>query len=275
MNLTPLKPHGKFKPLFTKTLKDPQELMKQGVLKDINFDLKGKHKNETQIEEPEQIAAVAVKLISNKVKKLDKEMQFKRDSAIIPLSEFGTKAGGKNQEDSVSKSSQQPGNPEEELKHISKEKQQRDEILKKMPAPVNILSSISSDGKNMKSENIDSEGGKVSKHRENSNSNRENKTSDDRTDAKNLSQANKEKENSVVLSEIGISIGEGEKDPSEINQKLKAKLKSKQDELDKTEFEFAKAKADYIKIMRELVRFPHDFKTKYSLKSRLEQVKSA
>ena len=40
MNLTPLKPHGKFKPLFTKTLKDPEEFMKQGVLHDLNFDNK-------------------------------------------------------------------------------------------------------------------------------------------------------------------------------------------------------------------------------------------
>lgn len=130
-----------------------------------------------------------------------------------------------------------------------------------MPAPVNILSSIGSDRSG------DDE--RVSKNLYDASSNRENKASDDRTEAQ---KSNLVKENSVVLSEMGISIAEGEKDNNEINNKLKKKLRQKQEELDKTEYELAKAKADYIKIMRELVRFPQDFKNKYSLRSRLLHV---
>lgn len=83
------------------------------------------------------------------------------------------------------------------------------------------------------------------------------------------------KENSIVLSEMGISVGEDDKDLIDINLKLKSKLKQKQDELEKVEYDLAKAKADHIKIMRELVRFPSDFKNLYSLRSRLVQVKKA
>ena len=40
MNLSHLKPQGKFMPIFTKKLKDPNQLIKDGVLQDINFDVK-------------------------------------------------------------------------------------------------------------------------------------------------------------------------------------------------------------------------------------------
>jgi hypothetical protein len=122
-------------------------------------------------------------------------------------------------------------------------------FLGKMPAPVNILSSIGSDHSG------DDEKG--SRQQRNLSPDQVNKTYDYRTDAQ---KSNLAKDSTVVLSDMGISIGDGEKDNHEINQKLKKKLKQKQEELDKSEYELAKAKADYIKIMRELVRFPQDFK---------------
>jgi hypothetical protein len=45
MNLTPLAVKTKFKPMFTKNLKDPQNLIDQGVLKEIDFDFKEKKVN--------------------------------------------------------------------------------------------------------------------------------------------------------------------------------------------------------------------------------------
>ena len=74
---------------------------------------------------------------------------------------------------------------------------------------VNILSSIGSDN---------SDEAKTSKQRKDLSLNRDNRANDELTD---VNRSANLKESSVVLSDLGISIGEDEKDIAETNQILK------------------------------------------------------
>lgn len=118
-----------------------------------------------------------------------------------------------------------------------------------------MLSSIDSD---------ESLGDMASRNIGDNSSNRELKTNDNRTDAQKSNTGGKDQ--SIILSDLGISISDDKA------QALKGKLKQKQDELLRTEYELAKAKSDFIEIMRELSTFHLDF---FSLRKRLEAVKSA
>ncbi|CAI2386367.1 unnamed protein product [Moneuplotes crassus] len=220
MNLTPLKPQGRFKPLFTKTLRDPEEFMKQGVFEDLNLELKGKHINETQIEEPEKVAAVAVNLFAKKVQKIDTDI---RQRTSIRPSDLGEDRNEDNFSNQFKKSDQ--------LEHRSriKEKMQRDEILKKMPAPSSLLSSISSEFKER------------THNRDLGSSNRE-----ENTDILSSSNILDKRSMAKGSSDIAHSINEGEKDLNETYKDLKTKLKFKQVELKKAKYEINKAKNNYI-----------------------------
>lgn len=126
--------------------------------------------------------------------------------------------------------------------HLLKKTENKSNYLVNIPAPMNVLSSIGSD---------ESNGEKTVKDKIEASSNRDQKEFEDNTEA--LKSGVGKEQSSVVLSDMGISMGgDEERDIAEVNQKLKKKLKIKQEELEKAEFEMAKAKSEYIKIMREL-----------------------
>lgn len=75
-----------------------------------------------------------------------------------------------------------------------------------------------------------------------------------------------------MFSDLGISVGEDEKDIAKVNYGLKTAIRNKEEQLRKEEHNLAQAKRDYNKVLHELKNFNKDFETKYSLKSRLQKV---
>jgi len=266
MNLTPLKPKGQIKPLFKKILKDPQQLMDQGVLSgmqnlnilttfskflDIDFDYNDKNKRKKigQKISSSQITAAALNLFVHKVDSTSKKIKLRKDSEEVELiQKRGTKNISKSRDESLSKSSERNKTESDFVKDTALKDRKKSNFLMNIPAPVNILSSIGSD---------DSAEAKNSKQKMELSSNREMKTNDEGTEVMKSAAG---QENSVVLSEMGISLSGEDKDIADVNQKLKKKLATKQTELDKAEFELAKAKSNHIKITRELARFPQEFR---------------
>ena len=109
----------------------------------------------------------------------------------------------KTPDDSISKSSKR-NKPERKSNDENK-----NNLLMGIMPQVNILSSIGSDN---------SDEPKTGKQRMELNSNRDNRVNDELTD---INRSANVKESSVVLSDLGISIGEDEKDIAETNQLLK------------------------------------------------------
>jgi hypothetical protein len=56
-------------------------------------------------------------------------------------------------------------------------------------------------------------------------------------------------------------------------ENLEEELKDKQDEFDKVNFKYSKAKSHYIETMRELGRFRDEFSENYSLRSKMKRSK--
>jgi hypothetical protein len=80
MNLTPLKPHGKFRPLFKKNLKDPSQIMDKSALKDIDFEYDDPNKRRKigrKISSSE-IRAAAINLFIHKVENTDQKIKYRK-----------------------------------------------------------------------------------------------------------------------------------------------------------------------------------------------------
>lgn len=77
MNLSSLKPQQKFQPIFTKKLKDPNQILKDGVINKINFDVndeKRRGKINKKISSS-KITAAALNLFVHKVEQKTKEKE--------------------------------------------------------------------------------------------------------------------------------------------------------------------------------------------------------
>ena len=64
-------------PIFTKKLKDPNQLIKDGVLQDINFDVKMKNRREKLNRKisSSKVTAAALNLFVHKVETREQEMK--------------------------------------------------------------------------------------------------------------------------------------------------------------------------------------------------------
>jgi hypothetical protein len=80
MNLTPLKPQGKFRPLFKKNLKDPSQIMDKSALKDIDFEYDDPNKRRKigRKISSSQIRAAAINLFIHKVENTDQKIKYRK-----------------------------------------------------------------------------------------------------------------------------------------------------------------------------------------------------